>query len=139
MKTALAALPELVTQTTAETQAFYLSTPAPCPYLPGRFERKLFTHITPDKPRATIDTLLGWLAIGALRTIRAIDRRSMADVAAAQPPQPLTEPFVSYAQHGEDENGDVAERTVAHAKSMRQRADPQRLHPEAARRVSGRA
>jgi KDO2-lipid IV(A) lauroyltransferase len=33
--------------------------------------------------KATIDTLLGWLAIGALRTIRAIDRRSMADVAAA--------------------------------------------------------
>src|SRR5271166_5881743 len=33
--------------------------------------------------KATVDTLLGWLAIGALRTIRAIDRRSMADVAAA--------------------------------------------------------
>ncbi len=37
---------------------FFVTQPTPCPYLPGRFERKLFTHITPDKPRANIDTLL---------------------------------------------------------------------------------
>ncbi|HEY7246372.1 MAG TPA: lipid A biosynthesis lauroyl acyltransferase [Xanthobacteraceae bacterium] len=33
--------------------------------------------------KATIDRVLGWLAVGALQTIRAIDRRSMADFAAA--------------------------------------------------------
>src|SRR5207244_1347829 len=44
-----------------------------------------------------------------------------------------------HAQHGEDENGDVAERTVAHAERVRQRADAQRLHPEPAGRVPGRA
>ena len=30
---------------------FYVTTAQPCPYLPGRLERKLFTHLTHDKPR----------------------------------------------------------------------------------------
>ena len=29
---------------------FYVTAPQPCPYLPGRLERKLFTHLTHDKP-----------------------------------------------------------------------------------------
>ncbi len=33
--------------------------------------------------KAAVDTVLGWLAVGILRTLRAIDRRSMADFAAA--------------------------------------------------------
>ena len=37
---------------------FFVTQPTPCPYLPGRSERKLFTHITPDKPRAIVDGLL---------------------------------------------------------------------------------
>lgn len=37
---------------------FYITAPQPCPYLPGRFERKLFTHLTPDKPAVLIDNLL---------------------------------------------------------------------------------
>lgn len=37
---------------------FYVTAPQPCPYLPGRLERKLFTHLTPDKPPAMIDNLL---------------------------------------------------------------------------------
>jgi leucyl-tRNA---protein transferase len=37
---------------------FYVTAPQPCPYLPGRLERKLFTHLTHDKPRALIDNLL---------------------------------------------------------------------------------
>lgn len=37
---------------------FYVTAPQACPYLPGRHERKLFTHLTHDKPRALIDTLL---------------------------------------------------------------------------------
>ena len=27
---------------------FYITAPQPCPYLPGRLERKLFTHLTRD-------------------------------------------------------------------------------------------
>lgn len=37
---------------------FYVTAPQPCPYLPGRLERKLFTHLTRDKPDTLIDTLL---------------------------------------------------------------------------------
>jgi len=37
---------------------FYVTAPQPCPYLQGRFERKLFTHLTHDKPAALVDNLL---------------------------------------------------------------------------------
>ena len=37
---------------------FYVTAPQPCPYLAGMFERKLFTHLTHDKPRILIDNLL---------------------------------------------------------------------------------
>ena len=44
-----------------------------------------------------------------------------------------------HAHHGEDENGDITERTVTHAEGVRQWANAQRFHPEAAGRVPGRA
>ena len=37
---------------------FYVTAPQPCPYLSGRLERKIFTHLTPDKPRSLVDNLL---------------------------------------------------------------------------------
>jgi leucyl-tRNA---protein transferase len=37
---------------------FYVTTAQPCPYLAGRLERKLFTHLTHDKPPGDIDDLL---------------------------------------------------------------------------------
>jgi len=37
---------------------FYVTSAQPCPYLPGRHERKLFTHLTHDKPPAVVDNLL---------------------------------------------------------------------------------
>jgi arginyl-tRNA--protein-N-Asp/Glu arginylyltransferase len=37
---------------------FYVTAPQPCPYLPSRAERKLFTHLTHDKPDILIDNLL---------------------------------------------------------------------------------
>ncbi|SDP21573.1 arginine-tRNA-protein transferase [Filomicrobium insigne] len=37
---------------------FYITSPQPCPYLPGRLERKLFTHLTRDKSPGLIDNLL---------------------------------------------------------------------------------
>ena len=37
---------------------FYVTAPQPCPYLAGRLERKLFTHLTHDKPQALVDNLL---------------------------------------------------------------------------------
>jgi leucyl-tRNA---protein transferase len=37
---------------------FYVTAPQPCPYLSGRLERKLFTHLSHDKPAELIDRLL---------------------------------------------------------------------------------
>ena len=37
---------------------FYITAPQPCPYLAGRYERKLFTHLTHEKPNIVIDNLL---------------------------------------------------------------------------------
>jgi leucyl-tRNA---protein transferase len=37
---------------------FYVTTGQACPYLDGRVERKLFTHLTHDKPPGDIDDLL---------------------------------------------------------------------------------
>ena len=37
---------------------FYVTTPQPCPYLPGRLERKLFTHLSQEKSDLEIDRLL---------------------------------------------------------------------------------
>ena len=37
---------------------FYITAPQPCPYLAGRRERKLFTHLTADRPPALVDNLL---------------------------------------------------------------------------------
>ena len=32
-----------------DTPQFYLTAPSPCPYLPGRMERKVFTHIVGER------------------------------------------------------------------------------------------
>lgn len=37
---------------------FYVTAPQPCPYLAERLERKLFTHLTHDKPAELVDNLL---------------------------------------------------------------------------------
>ena len=37
---------------------FYVTAAQPCPYLPGKLERKLFTHLTRDKSAENIDNLL---------------------------------------------------------------------------------
>lgn len=37
---------------------FYVTAPQPCPYLQGQFERKIFTHLSSDRPRALVDNLL---------------------------------------------------------------------------------
>jgi len=36
---------------------FFLTAPSPCPYLPGRFERKVFTHLVGDRAPALNDIL----------------------------------------------------------------------------------
>ena len=38
-----------VTQHSRDTPQFYLTAPSPCPYLPGKEERKVFTHLVGDR------------------------------------------------------------------------------------------
>jgi arginine-tRNA-protein transferase len=46
-----------MTHQPTETPQFYLTAPAPCPYLPGRAERKVFTHLVGDRASALNDIL----------------------------------------------------------------------------------
>jgi arginine-tRNA-protein transferase len=46
-----------LTQQPRDTPQFFLTSPSPCPYLPGRQERKVFTHLVGDRA-AHINDLL---------------------------------------------------------------------------------
>ncbi|WP_439814694.1 arginyltransferase [Zavarzinia sp. CC-PAN008] len=46
-----------MTQHTIRFPYFFVTVPAPCPYLPGRMERKVFTRLTGDDPRQLNDAL----------------------------------------------------------------------------------
>ena len=46
-----------MTQHSRDTPQFYLTAPSPCPYLPGRHERKVFTHLVGDKAADLNDLL----------------------------------------------------------------------------------
>ncbi len=47
-----------VTELKHDFPQFYITPPAACPYIPGRSERKVFTHLTPEKPFEAVDNLL---------------------------------------------------------------------------------
>jgi arginine-tRNA-protein transferase len=47
-----------VTEHKSNFPEFYITAPQACPYIPGRMERKLFTHLTRDKPAFLVDNLL---------------------------------------------------------------------------------
>ena len=38
-----------MTQHSRDTPQFYLTAPSPCPYLPGKEERKVFTHLVGER------------------------------------------------------------------------------------------
>ena len=40
-----------------QTPQFFLTSPTPCPYLPGQLERKVFTHLVGDKAPELLDLL----------------------------------------------------------------------------------
>ena len=47
-----------LTDLTHDFPQFFITSPQACPYIPGRHERKVFTHLTPDKPFSAVDHLL---------------------------------------------------------------------------------
>jgi arginyl-tRNA--protein-N-Asp/Glu arginylyltransferase len=46
-----------VTQHSRDTPQFYLTAPSPCPYLPGKEERKVFTHLVGERAGELNDLL----------------------------------------------------------------------------------
>lgn len=64
-----------MTQHSRDTPQFYLTAPSPCPYLPGRFERKVFTHLVGDKAGELNDLLTH----GGFRRSQSIAYRPACD------------------------------------------------------------
>ena len=64
-----------VTQHSRDTPQFYLTAPSPCPYLPGRHERKVFTHLVGEKAGDLNDLLTH----GGFRRSQSIAYRPACD------------------------------------------------------------
>jgi arginine-tRNA-protein transferase len=120
---------------------FYVTAPQACPYLPGRQERKLFTHLTQEKPPGLIDNLLrggfrrsqniaympyceGCQACVSVRVIvdefvvtrsmrRAMEKARSLD-ARRVPPEPTSEQFALFRRYIDTRHSDggMADMTV---------------------------
>jgi arginine-tRNA-protein transferase len=64
-----------LTQHSRDTPQFYLTAPSPCPYLPGRHERKVFTHLVGDRAGDLNDLLTH----GGFRRSQSIAYRPACD------------------------------------------------------------
>ncbi|MGN6310549.1 MAG: arginyltransferase [Xanthobacteraceae bacterium] len=64
-----------MTQHSRDTPQFYLTAPSPCPYLPGRQERKVFTHLVGSKANELNDLLTH----GGFRRSQSIAYRPACD------------------------------------------------------------
>lgn len=112
---------------------FYVTSAQSCPYLKGRLERKLFTHLTPDKPPALVDNLLkggfrrsqniayipycdGCQACVSVRVLvdafeddrsfRRISRRNVDIYARRVPPRPTAEQYSLFRSYIDARHGD---------------------------------
>ena len=68
-----------MTQHSRDTPQFYLTAPSPCPYLAGKEERKVFTHLVGEKAGDLNDAL----AEGVARARRLGVHAHYVDVSAA--------------------------------------------------------
>ena len=68
-----------MTQHSRNTPQFYLTAPSPCPYLPGREERKVFTHLVGDRAGELNDLLTH----GGFRRSQSIAYRPACEVCRA--------------------------------------------------------
>lgn len=120
---------------------FYVTAPQACPYLKGRHERKLFTHLTHDKPRPLVDSLLrggfrrsqniaympyceGCQACVSVRVLvdefevsrsfRRVIARNSDIMAARVAPVPTSEQYSLFRSYIDDRHGDggMADMTV---------------------------
>lgn len=120
---------------------FYVTAPQACPYLPGRLERKLFTHLTKEKPDTLIDNLLrggfrrsqniaympyceGCHACVSVRvvvdgfkpgrTMRRVSERNRSIASARCRPEPTSEQFALFRRYIDTRHADggMADMTV---------------------------
>jgi arginyl-tRNA--protein-N-Asp/Glu arginylyltransferase len=68
-----------VTQHSRDTPQFYLTAPSPCPYLPGKEERKVFTHLVGGRAGELNDLLTQ----GGFRRSQSIAYRPACDACRA--------------------------------------------------------
>jgi arginyl-tRNA--protein-N-Asp/Glu arginylyltransferase len=68
-----------VTQHSRDTPQFYLTAPSPCPYLPGKEERKVFTHLVGERAGELNDLLTH----GGFRRSQSIAYRPACDTCRA--------------------------------------------------------
>ena len=71
-----------MTQHSRDTPQFYLTAPSPCPYLTGKEERKVFTHLVGDRAPGLNDLLTVALHEIGLGEIGGADRLAGAELAA---------------------------------------------------------
>ena len=64
-----------MTQHSRDTPQFYLTAPSPCPYIPGREERKVFTHLVGERAPGLNDLLTH----GGFRRSQSIAYRPACD------------------------------------------------------------
>jgi arginyl-tRNA--protein-N-Asp/Glu arginylyltransferase len=69
----------VVTQQPRDTPQFFLTSPSACPYLPGKFERKVFTHLVGERAAAVNDLLTH----GGFRRSQSIAYRPACDACRA--------------------------------------------------------
>ena len=120
---------------------FYVTAPQACPYLPGRLERKLFTHLTQEKPASLIDNLLrggfrrsqniaympycegchACVSVRVLvdefvpgRSMRRITEKNRGIASVRRPPEPTSEQFGLFRRYIDARHGDggMADMTV---------------------------
>jgi arginine-tRNA-protein transferase len=68
-----------VTQQPRDTPQFFLTSPSPCPYLAGKLERKVFTHLVGERAAAVNDLLTQ----GGFRRSQSIAYRPACDACRA--------------------------------------------------------
>jgi arginine-tRNA-protein transferase len=68
-----------LTQHSRDTPQFYLTAPSPCPYLPGKEERKVFTHLVGERAGELNDLLTH----GGFRRSQSIAYRPACEVCRA--------------------------------------------------------
>ena len=132
---------EPVTRHSRDTPQFYLTAPSPCPYLPGKEERKVFTHFVGERAgelndllthggfrrsqsiayRPACDTCRACVSVRVIaaefkpsRNMRRVQERNADVVGDMRTPQPSSEQYSVFRAYldSRHRNGGMADMTV---------------------------